>query len=200
MRSPLRVANPAGFLCVLGLFLLLPFVAVSCDTADQPGSKHHGAIEATYSGTALLRNETTVEPTGEFAGEPEQNARIYEPISKAGTPARVLAVATVVLLLVGVATALIRSPRARLRAALALATIALVCIVLTQIFATHHLRAVIERDFAPWMTELDDVAPLLPRSGEVVQVRIGYPATAIPLAAIAGLNAFVLLRRRKATT
>ncbi len=196
----MRLANPAGFLCVLALFLFLPLVAVSCDTADQTGNKHHGTIEATYTGTALLRNETTVKPTGEFSGEPDQNTRIYRPISKIGTPTRCLAVATTVLLLAGAATTLIRAPRARTRAALALAATALVCVVLTQIAATHHLRAVIERDFTPWMTELDGVAPLLRRSDEVVRVRMGYPATAIPLAAIVGLNTFTMIRRRKATT
>ncbi len=197
MRSSSRLANPAGFLCVLGLFLFLPFVAVSCDTADQTGSTHYGTIDATYSGTALLRNKTTVEPTGEFAGEPDQNARIYAPISKVGTPARWLAVATTVLLLAGAASARMRSPRARIRAALALAAAALFCVVATQVVATHHLRTVIERDFTPWMVYLDDVVPLLPRSGEMVQARIGYPATAIPLAAIVGLNAFVLIRRSR---
>jgi hypothetical protein len=198
MRSSWRFGNPVGFVLALGCFLLLPFVTVSCDTSEEAvTSARPGTVDVTYSGTDLVRGKAEVKQSGIFGFEPEQTKRIYSTVATVGTPARVLAIAVVVMLLAGAATVRIRSHRVRTMIAMGLAAAALGCVVATQIVTTHQLRSAVQRDFVPWVRELDAVKALIPRADELVRVRIGYPITAITLAGVIGLNAVVLVRDRR---
>ncbi len=128
--SPLlsRLLSPAGFVLV-GLLFLLPFVGVSCSAPEI------GSVDASYSGFDLV--------TG---GDPAYE--VDSPIADQAAPPGLemptpgvtpLAVAVLVLLLVGVGCALLARPTVRLAVAGGVAALAAVLLVVTEVVARSGL-------------------------------------------------------------
>jgi hypothetical protein len=129
-----RVASPAGFVLVLLLFFLLPFVSVSCDV---PGV---GEAGADYTGSHLVSGADPEVPAElrQLADDPQTPAELVEPPDPG---VQVLAVVLAVFAAAGVLTVLISQVRARLLSGAALAGATLVMAVVTMVVAQSHLQS-----------------------------------------------------------
>jgi hypothetical protein len=129
-----RVASPAGFVLVLLLFFLLPFVSVSCDV---PGV---GEAGANYTGSHLVSGADPEVPAElrELADDPETPAELVEPPDPG---VQVLAVILAVLAAAGVLTVVIPQVKTRLLSAAGLALATLAVTVTTVVVAQSHLRS-----------------------------------------------------------
>lgn len=136
MKFLSRVASPAGFALVLLLFLVLPFMSVSCEVpgVDEP-------LGVDYSGSNLtFGTDPEIEIPRELAELSEgSDTATEEPPPDPGV--QVLAIFTALFLLFGIGTVLIPRIRARLFGAAALAGLALVLTVVTLVVATSTLES-----------------------------------------------------------
>jgi hypothetical protein len=141
-----RLVSPAGFVLVLLLFFLLPFLSVSCDV---PG---YGEAGVHYTGSHLVTGTAPdpVIPAGleELVADPSSSETVDAVADGPGV--RLLAIALAALAAAGVLTGLIPQVRARLFGAAALAGATLVVAVVTMVVAQSTLTsALVEgtRDF-----------------------------------------------------
>jgi hypothetical protein len=129
-----RFASPAGFVLVLLLFFLLPFVSVSCDV---PG---YGQAGASYTGSHLVSGTDPEVPAElrELAEDPEAPGQLVDP-PDAGV--EVLAIVLAVFAAAGVLTVLLSRSRTRLLGAAAVATATLAVTIITIVVAESNLRS-----------------------------------------------------------
>lgn len=184
-----RLGSPAGFGLALLLFLVLPFVSVSCDIPSM------GKMGADYSGADVaFSGEPTVEVPPEardLTNDLGATTSEENPPDPGGTA---LAIVAGALMLLGVAAAALPRLRSRLLGGAVLALLAAVAIVLTQLLAQSNLRTVLLDDArntgaaeGPLGTE--DLV------GQLITSEIGFWLTVLVLAAIAAANAVFLFRK-----
>jgi hypothetical protein len=128
-----RFASPAGFVLVLLLFFLLPFVSASCDV---PG---YGSAGATYKGSHLVSGTDPAVPDElkRLGEDPESPAALSDPPDPG---VQLLAIGLAVLAAAGVLTALIPHMKARLLSGGVLAAATLVTTVVTMSVAQSNLQ------------------------------------------------------------
>ena len=187
-----RLASPAGFALVLLLFLLLPFLSVSCDV---PGV---GSIGADYSGGHLvLGDEPEVEVPADLTEMAEQlpggGGENSEPPPDPGV--QVLAIIAGLVMLAGVATPLLPRLRARSYAAAGVAVLAAVLVVVTQVAARSNLTSELRADAQNLsdgdqgaMPDLDEIVD------EMIHTEIGFWLTLFGLMLIAVLSIGLVIR------
>ena len=188
-----RRITPAGFLLALLLFLFLPGLAASCDA--QPGNGNPASLE--YTGTDLATGGHRV--VGDLGVDPANMAKVEAGFRLSG-PVQVLAIVTAALLLLGLAPALLRTPRARALAAVVVAGAAAAMLAVTESQALAKLTEV-TRKIATTFTEITE-QPQDPEklTTEAVHVQYGFWLTAGVVLAVFVLNVFVALRRRQVTS
>lgn len=134
MKVVSRLASPAGFGLVLLLFVLMPFLSVSCDVPDA------GKTGADYQGTHLVTGDKpdwVIPPElDELLSAPESPS---EQVPDPGV--QVLAIALVALCAAGVAVGFLPKVMARLYGSAALAAAALAVAVVTMVVALSNLRS-----------------------------------------------------------
>lgn len=134
-----RLASPAGFGLVLLLFLVLPFMSVSCEV---PGASEPLGLD--YSGANLtFGTDPEVQIPQELAELSEESdspgSVTEEPPPDPGV--QLLAIFTALFLLFGIGTVLIPRLKARLFGAAGIAGIALVLTVVTLVVAQSTLES-----------------------------------------------------------
>jgi hypothetical protein len=129
-----RVASPAGFVLVLLLFFLLPFVSVSCDV---PG---YGDAGVSYTGSHLVSGAEPEVPTElrELARDPETPVELVEPPEP---DVRVLAIVLAVLAAAGVLTLLVPQVKTRLLGGAVAAAGTLIVTVITMAVAQSNIES-----------------------------------------------------------
>lgn len=134
MRFLSRFASPAGFVLVLLLFFLLPFVSASCDV---PG---YGDAGASYTGSHLVSGNDPAVPAElqKLADDPESPAALTDPPDPG---VQLLAIGLAVLAAAGVLTALIPHLKARLLSGGVIAAATLVVTVVTMNVAQSNLQS-----------------------------------------------------------
>ncbi len=134
MKALSHFASPAGFVLVLLLFFLLPFVSVSCDV---PG---YGEAGVNYSGYNLATGTDPDIPDElqRVADDPETPEELVEPPAAS---VQVLAIVLVVLAAAGVLTALASRLRTRLLGGAVAGLATLVVTVVTMVVAQSNLKA-----------------------------------------------------------
>jgi hypothetical protein len=173
MKHAPRLASPIGFGLALLLFLLLPFVAVSCEV---PGL---GSAELSYSGADVVGGaEPSVSTEGEFGSEDAAPVTDQENPPTPGTGGQVLAIITLVLLAGGLGVSLIPLARTRLVATAGAALLGGIGLITTQAVAQSNLSSAIldaaEREGA---NRPDEDIPINLTSGlidDMVQTRFGF--------------------------
>lgn len=173
-----RLASPAGFVLVLLLFFLLPFVSVSCDV---PG---YGEAGASYTGSHLVSGtqpEVSAE-LKELAADPEAPAELTDP-PDAGVQG--LAVVLALFATAGVLTVLVPRVKARLLSAAAVAVATLVVTVVTMVVAQAHLRsALLDGVRRSGLAEQQDNQQLESTATELTHTEVGFWLMVILLAVI----------------
>jgi hypothetical protein len=134
-----RVASPAGFALVLLLFLVLPFMSVSCEV---PGISEPVGVD--YSGANLtFGTDPETEVPAELAelseGSDAPGAVTEEPPPDPGV--QLLAIITALFLLFGIGTVLVPRLKARLFGAAGIAGAALVLTVVTLVVAESTIKS-----------------------------------------------------------
>jgi hypothetical protein len=185
-----RVVSPAGFLLVLVLFFLVPFLSVSCDV---PGA---GKVGVDYTGTHLITDATppweAPDEVTELLGSPGSTADTQVP---AGV--RVLAIVLVVLASAGVVAGLLPRVAARLHGSAALAAATLAVTVTTLLAGLSNLRSLL----LPAARELgrDPESDLDPEGllDDALRTELGFWLIVVVLVALLLFNvgAIVLPRR-----
>jgi hypothetical protein len=129
-----RVASPAGFVLVLLLFFLLPFVSVSCDVPD------YGDAGVSYTGSHLVSGAKPEMPAElqELARDPETPVELVEPPDP---NVQVLAIVLAVLAAVGVLTLLVPQVKARLLGGAVAAAATLFVTVITMAVAQSNIKS-----------------------------------------------------------
>lgn len=192
-----RWVRPAGFVVVLLLFVLLPNVAVSC---ALPEDSKDGSGEITVSvtgGELVTRDVPEVEASGVLAEL--EGASLADDLADgaAGPGVQLLAIAVLVLLVLGTVTALPRKPR--LGAALAIAVAAVVAalmVVIEMMMATAWRPMVTE---AGQLTRyLDDARghDMVAEGIDAIRAGLGFWLAITGLAVVAAVNVVPLVRRR----
>jgi hypothetical protein len=127
-----RLTSPVGFLLAL-VFLLLPFVAVSC---DAPGL---GSAEVSYTGLDLATGgQPSVTTEGELTRENGAPVPTADSAPRAGVQA--LAIITVALLVLGLVISLAPVLTVRRFGAMGAAVAAGTMLIVTQAVAQSHLK------------------------------------------------------------
>jgi hypothetical protein len=170
-----RLLSPAGFGLTLLLFLL-PFVALSCDTAEGP-------VHATFTGVDMLvGGEPDI--TGPLPLSPEDEEVLFSLIN-VEVDTEPWAVIAVIVIFAGMVWAVIRERLARHAGGTGLAVLAVAALVAAELSSISKLDEV--RD-----TKLADLA-----GSEVAgssQPRIGFWLVVATLGALAVGNAIALAR------
>ncbi|OLF18672.1 hypothetical protein [Actinophytocola xanthii] len=198
MKALSRLASPAGFALVLLLFLLLPFLSVSCDV---PGM---GKIGADYTGAHLaLGDEPEAQVPPELAdlGEELQSGDGAESGDGESQPppdpgVQVLAIVTAVLMAAGIATVLISRTRTRLLGAAGVAALAGALVVVTQVVGQSNLTEQL-RENARELGDVEGEGGLGSSPddliGEMIHTEVGFWLSLVGLVLIALVSlAFVV--------
>jgi hypothetical protein len=129
-----RFVSPAGFVLVLLLFFLLPFVSVSCDV---PG---YGEAGVNYTGTHLATGATPAIPDDlqRVADDPETPSELVDPPAPG---VQVLAIVLAVLAAAGLLTAFVPRLKTRLLTGTALAIATLTVTVITMVVAQSNIQS-----------------------------------------------------------
>ncbi|MFC4856686.1 hypothetical protein [Actinophytocola glycyrrhizae] len=178
MRFLSRFANPSGFVLVLLLFFLLPFVSASCDV---PG---YGEAGATYTGSHLVSGVDPEVPAElqELANDPESPTALTDPPDPG---VQLLAIALAVLAAAGVLTVLIPHLKARLLSGAALAAATLVVTVVTMSVAQSNLQnALVDWARQTGAAENEDGDRLRTAVAEVTHTETGFWLMVVLLALI----------------
>jgi hypothetical protein len=193
MKALSRLASPAGFALVLLLFLLLPFLSVSCDV---PGM---GKIGADYTGGHLVTGD---EPEAEV---PPELAEMADELPGAGggesdpppdPGVQVLAIITALVMAAGIGTILISRTRSRLLAAAGVAALAGVLVVVIQVIAQSNLTDQLRENAGELADGETPTANIDELAGEVIHTEIGFWLSLVGLALIA-LGSIAFLARDK---
>jgi len=191
-KGPLarRLLSPTGFLLVAGCFLL-PFATASCATGKEP-------IAGAFTGADLVTGHL---PTREFVISTEENFRRHGDTPPQATIDRIAAsvrpigwqpllAAALLVVLLGVASALVRRPRLRPLCAMVAALIAGVLLAAGQTVATSAIYDRIGTDLRS-MTNNQPV-----RSYLTVRTSSGVLLALLLLTVLFVGNAVALARRR----
>lgn len=173
-----RFASPAGFVLVLLLFFLLPFVSASCDV---PG---YGEAGATYTGSHLVSGTDPEVPDElkRLADDPESPAALSDPPDPG---VQFLAIGLAVLAAAGVLTALVPHMKARLLTGAALAAATLVTTVVTMAVAQSNLQdALLDWARQTGAAESEDGDRLQTAVTEVTHTEVGFWLMVVVLALI----------------
>jgi hypothetical protein len=173
-----RFASPSGFVLVLLLFFLLPFVSASCDV---PG---YGEAGATYTGSHLVSGTDPEVPAElqELADDPESPAALTDPPDPG---VQLLAIGLAVLAAAGVLTALIPHLKARLLSGATLAAGTLVVTVVTMSVAQSNLQgALVDWARQTGAAESQDGDRLQTAVTEVTHTEVGFWLMIVVLALI----------------
>lgn len=168
MRFLSRFASPSGFVLVLLLFFLLPFVSASCDV---PG---YGEAGATYTGSHLVSGTDPEVPDElkRLADDPESPAALSDPPDPG---VQFLAIGLAVLAAAGVLTALVPHLKARLLTGAALAAATLVTTIVTMTVATSNLQdALLGWARETGAAESEDGDRLRTAVAEVTHTEVGF--------------------------
>lgn len=168
MRFLSRFASPSGFVLVLLLFFLLPFVSASCDV---PG---YGEAGATYTGSHLVSGTDPEVPDElkRLADDPESPAALSDPPDPG---VQFLAIGLAVLAAAGVLTALVPHLKARLLTGAALAAATLVTTIVTMTVATSNLQdALLDWARETGAAESEDGDRLRTAVAEVTHTEVGF--------------------------
>ncbi|MFG1646401.1 hypothetical protein ACGFMK_39530 [Amycolatopsis sp. NPDC049252] len=188
-----RRITPAGFLLALLLFLFLPCLAASCDTPD--GTR----TEVSYSGADLVTGQQKITGVDGLGLTPAQRTAVAD---KFDMPAlvQVLAIVAGVLLVLGLGTALLRTPKARALTAVVVSGAGAVLLVVTEVFALGNLTdnarlisATVSSLSSGQGTNAEDEAVA------AVELRLGFWLSVSLLLLVFLLNVFVALRRSRVT-
>jgi hypothetical protein len=188
-----RRITPAGFLLALLLFLFLPCLAASCDAPD--GTR----TEVGYTGADLATGRQQVTGVDGLGLTPAQQTAVAD---KFDMPVlvRVLAIAAGALLVLGLGTALLRTPRARALTAVVVAGASAALLVVTEVFALGDLTdnarlisATVSSLSSGQGTNTEDEAVA------AVELRLGFWLSVSVVLVVFLLNVFVALRRSGVT-
>lgn len=164
-----RLFSPAGFGLVLLLFLL-PFVGVSCDAQEL------GSVEVSYSGLDLAAGaDPSVTVIGDFGGEPPTRAQVAEVAPEPG--AQALWIATVALLVIGLAVTLIPVVGSRRLVGAGVAALAGIQLVITEVVTHGNLKDAVRARFSEIGPELTGESEMTADEGmlnEMVGTRFGF--------------------------
>jgi hypothetical protein len=173
-----RFASPAGFVLVLLLFFLLPFVSASCDV---PG---YGEAGATYTGSHLVSGTDPEVPAElqDLADDPESPTALTDPPDPG---VQLLAIGLAVLAAAGVLTALVPHLKARLLGGAALAAVTLVVTVVTMSVAQSNLQdSLVDWARQTGAAESQDGDRLQTAVTEVTHTEVGFWLMIVVLALI----------------
>ena len=132
MQLVRRLASPVGFLLAL-LFLLLPFVAASC---EAPGL---GSVEVSYTGVDLATGgKPTVHTEGDLTSEHGAPVPTADDAPRAG--AQALAIITVALLVAGLGISLAPVVRIRTFGAIGASVAGGALLIVTEAMAQSNLK------------------------------------------------------------
>lgn len=134
-----RVASPAGFALVLLLFLVLPFMSVSCEVpgASEPLGLDYSGADLTFGSDPEVQ---IPQELAELSEETDSPASVTEE-EPPDPGVQVLAIFTALFLLFGIGTVLIPRIKARLFGAAGIAGVALVLTVVTLVVAQSTLES-----------------------------------------------------------
>lgn len=179
MKFLSRFASPAGFVLVLLLFFLLPFVSASCDV---PG---YGEAGATYTGSHLVSGTDPEVPDElkRLAEDPESPAALSDPPDPG---VQFLAIGLAVLAAAGVLTVLVPHLKTRLWTGGVLAALTLVTTVVTMNVAMSNLQdALLGWARQTGAAEGEDGDRLRTAVTEVTHTEVGFWLMIVVLALIA---------------
>jgi hypothetical protein len=190
-----RLASPVGFGLALLLFLLLPFVAVSCDV---PGL---GSAELSYSGADVVgAAEPTVSTEGEFGSQDAAPVTDSENPPTPGTGSQVLAIITLVLFVGGLGVSLFPVARTRVPGAAGAALLGAVALIITQVVAQSNLSsAILDAAQREGAGRPDDNIPINLTSSlvdDMVQTRFGFWLSLLAVFLVLAYNGGLLLLPR----
>ncbi|WP_328446516.1 hypothetical protein [Amycolatopsis sp. NBC_00438] len=183
----------AGFLLALLLFLFLPCLAASCDAPD--GTR----AAVTYSGADLASGQQKFTGIDGLGLTPAEQTAVEDKFDMPGL-VQVLAIAAGVLLVLGVGTALLRTPKARALTAVVLAGAGAALLVVTEVFALQNLTDYTRRIAATVSTLSTSRPDLDDEANAAVDLRPGFWLPVSLLLVVFVLNVFVALRRSRVTT
>ncbi|MFJ1762747.1 hypothetical protein ACIOD2_20685 [Amycolatopsis sp. NPDC088138] len=188
-----RRITPAGFLLALLLFLFLPCLAASCDAPD--GTR----TEVSYSGADLVTGQQKVTGVDGLGLTPPQQAALADKFDMPGL-VQVLAIVAGVLLVLGLGTAFLRTPKVRALTAVVVSGTGAVLLVVTEVFALGNLTdnarlisATVSSLSPGQSTSTEDEAVA------AVELRLGFWLSVSLLLLIFLLNVFAALRRSPVT-
>ena len=191
MKRSTRILSPAGFLLALLLFLLLPFVSVSCEAPMI------GSAEASYNGATLIGNgKPSVDSTGLMADQsgPLKSVQSGDDDTPA-TDVSVLAIISAVLIAAGAATALLPRARVRFLSAGVVALLAGAGLVTLQLITRSHLSSSLREAAGKDLNELPEELNFMKgiRLEDLVHTKIGFWLAIIVLGALAAGNIAIVL-------
>ncbi|WP_328645607.1 hypothetical protein OHS58_37915 [Amycolatopsis sp. NBC_00348] len=187
-----RRITPAGFLLALLLFLFLPCLAASCDAPD--GTR----AAVTYSGADLASGQQKFTGIDGLGLTPAQQTAVADKFDMPGL-VQVLAIVVAVLLVLGLATALPRTPKVRALTAVVVAGTAAALLVVTEVFALRNLTDYTRTIAATVSTLSTSQANLDDEATAAVDLRLGFWLSAGLVLVVFVLNVFVALRRSGVT-
>jgi hypothetical protein len=159
VRLVRRLASPAGFLLAL-LFLLLPFVAASC---DAPGL---GSVKASYTGVDLATGgEPSVRTEGELTAA--NGVPVPTPDNAPRPAVRGLAIITVAMLLAGLGVSLAPALRIRTYGAIGAAVASGTLLVTTEAAAQANLKPALSDGLQRLLAERPGDVPAVPTGGSL---------------------------------
>jgi hypothetical protein len=191
--------NPISFLILGGIFLLLPFGAVSCSTDGPSGA---GSAQISATGGELLRNTGTTDLSGVF-DESKMSASAVADIEHDFTgiaSLRWLTIVTVAALGVGFVVALATMQRERMQRIVSLLLAALattiLCVLAVRLVQTWTAAV---RDLAGWMVDLPEgQGKNLPgHAGDVVSLGAGFWLSVVGSGLLVLGNTVALLFRKR---
>ncbi len=138
MKVLSRVASPAGFALVLLLFLVLPFMSVSCEVpgVSEPLGLEYSGADLTFGSDPEVQIPQELSELSEGSDSPASVTEEEPP----DPGVQVLAIFTALFLLFGIGTVLIPRIKARLFGAAGIAGVALVLTVVTFAVAQSTLE------------------------------------------------------------
>nr|CTQ92343.1 hypothetical protein [Kibdelosporangium sp. MJ126-NF4] len=193
-----RVVRRSGFLLGLLLFLFLPFATASCDVPAGVSVGRGGTFEESVAGLDLVRDSYNIRATDDMASRPAVHSRLDRTYA-IDSPVQWLAIAVVVVLVLGLATAQLRTQRVRDWLATAAAVVGIGLLVVTEVLTLRSLH-----DTASFFAVLSSDMPqfkhinLADRVGEVVHIEVGFWLALAALVPTLVANAAPLLRRGNA--
>ena len=187
-------AGPTGLLLVALLFLVLPAATASCSVpADSPEGP--GSVSVSVTGADVVTGgDPDYSVSGVFELSPEGNAGMAGDAAPRGA-VRVWGIATVVVMGLGLLIMFLRVWRLRAIVTAAVASVAAVLLVVTEVALVGRLVSLAEEN-ATWLVHLPSAqgVDVVGRAGEVVRTGAGFWVTLAGLVLVAGVNVALLVR------